>query len=108
MVSSKRRLVLTLDRIPSLENQVNASLIFEFHEYLKKEQTSETWQNNNLKTLVHFCETMAVKLRHPDLTFYDINKPEQVTEFLDTKLKSLDAYDVDPDKKWKEYRTWND
>jgi hypothetical protein len=38
----------------------------------------------------------------PDVTFYDIMRKDQITAFLDTKIKSLGE---DPDKKW--ITTWN-
>jgi integrase/recombinase XerD len=38
-----------------------------------------------------------------DVTFYDIQRKEVITAFLDTKIKSIEE---DPDKKW--ITTWND
>jgi integrase/recombinase XerD len=39
----------------------------------------------------------------PNCTFYDLHRPEQITPFLDTKIKSESE---DPDKRW--ITTWND
>jgi hypothetical protein len=38
-----------------------------------------------------------------DITFYEIQKKDQIFSFLDTKIKNND---VDPEKKW--ITTWND
>ena len=43
------------------------------------------------------------KFLGPDVTFYDVNRKEQITAFLDTKIKSVEE---DPDRKW--ITTWND
>jgi hypothetical protein len=39
----------------------------------------------------------------PDVTFYDVQRKEVITAFLDTKIKSVEE---DPDRKW--ITTWND
>jgi len=69
----------------------------EFHEYLREVDTSENYQNQMLKELVSYAEFLG------DMTFYDINRKEQIAAFLDTKAKSIE---LDPDKKW--ITTWND
>jgi uncharacterized protein with WD repeat len=38
-----------------------------------------------------------------DITFYEIQKKDELFSFLDTKIKNND---VDPEKKW--ITTWND
>jgi hypothetical protein len=38
-----------------------------------------------------------------DITFYEIQKKDELFSFLDTKIKNNDA---DPEKKW--ITTWND
>ena len=53
--------------------------------------SSEHHQNNNLKVVIAFSIFIG-----KDISFYDINKREQILEFLDTKVKS---YDEDPDKR---------
>jgi integrase/recombinase XerD len=60
--------------------------------------TSERHQNNNLKAVIAFAEFLG-----RDTTFYQISTKEQITKFLDKKIKSnLD----DPEQRW--ITTWND
>ncbi len=84
-----------LDRIP---NKTNKLLLVEFHEYLKEVDTSENYQNQMLKELISFAEFLG-----KNLSFYEVKGKEQVTTFLETKIKSVE---VDPDKKW--ITTYND
>ncbi len=84
-----------LDRIP---NQTNKKLLVEFHDYLKDIDTSENYQNQMLKELISFAEFLGEKI-----SFYDVHEREQVTTFLETKIKSVD---IDPDKRW--ITTYND
>ena len=51
-----------------------------------------------LKTNMLFSELLG-----SDVSFYDIKKKEQITNFLDSKIKNPE---LDPDKKW--FTTWND
>jgi hypothetical protein len=76
---------------------VNKTLLVEFHEYLKEVDTSESYQNQMLKQLVSYAKFLS------ETSFYDVNRKEQITVFLDTKAKSIE---VDPDKKW--ITTYND
>ena len=48
--------------------------------------------NNTLKTNMAFAQFLG-----PDVTFYDVKRKEQITAFLDTKIKSIEE---DPDRKW--------
>jgi hypothetical protein len=64
---------------------------------MKSNGCSDHHQNNNLKVAVAFAKFLGT-----DITFYDVNKKEQVIAFLDTKIKSSDQ---DPDKRW--ITTWN-
>ena len=64
---------------------------------MRSNGSSEHHQNNNLKVLITFSNFIG-----KDNSFYDINKKEQILEFLNTKIKS---YDEDPDKRW--ITTWN-
>ena len=59
--------------------------------------SSEHHQNNNLKVVIAFGNFLD-----KENSFFDINKKDQVLEFLNTKIKS---YDEDPDKRW--ITTWN-
>jgi integrase/recombinase XerD len=83
------------DRVP---NSVNSQLIADFHQYMKDNATSERHQNNNLKAIIAFAEFLA-----SETTFYQISAKDQVTKFLDTKIK---ANSEDPEKRW--ITTWND
>jgi integrase/recombinase XerD len=54
--------------------------------------------NNCLKTNMAFAIFLG-----PNVTFYDIHRRQEITLFLDTKIKSAG---IDPDKRW--ITTWND
>ncbi|MPZ06032.1 MAG: hypothetical protein GEU26_06375 [Nitrososphaeraceae archaeon] len=84
------------DRVP---NSVNSKLIEDFHSYMKDNGTSERHQNNNLKAVIAFAEFLG----SDDASFYQISAKDQVTKFLDTKIK---ADHEDPEKRW--ITTWND
>lgn len=92
------KLSTTVKNIASLPNSTNASLVGEFHEYMKSIGVSENYQNGNLKILIYFAIFLG-----PDTDFYSINRKEQILAFLNTRIKDPAA---DPDKKW--IRTWND
>jgi len=51
----------------------------------------------NLKVMIAYANFLG-----PDISFYDIQKKEQIIEFLDTKIKNAE---IDPYKKW--ITTWN-
>ncbi|MGC2573988.1 MAG: hypothetical protein WA364_20930, partial [Candidatus Nitrosopolaris sp.] len=86
------RLSTTVRKIALLPNATNATLISEFHQHMKNNGASESHQNNCLKTNMAFATLLG-----PNVTFYDIRRRQQITQFLDTKIKSAD---IDPDKKW--------
>jgi integrase/recombinase XerD len=92
------RLSTTVSKIASLPNSTNAALISEFYQYMKSNGSSESHTNNSLKTNMAFAKFLG-----PDVTFYDVKRKEQITIFLDTKIKSVEE---DPDRKW--ITTWND
>jgi integrase/recombinase XerD len=83
------------DRVP---NSMNSKLIEDFHSYMKGNATSERHQNNNLKAVIAFAEFIGYKT-----TFYQISTKEQVTKFLDKKIRSNSE---DPEQRW--ITTWND
>ena len=83
------------DRVP---NSVNSRLIADFHSYMKDNAASERHQNNNLKAIIAFAEFLGSKT-----TFYQISTKDQVTKFLDTKIRSNSE---DPENRW--ITTWND
>src|SRR5215208_3042175 len=92
------RLSTTVSKIASLPNATNAALISEFYQFMKNNGASESHTNNSLKTNMAFAQFLG-----PDVTFYDVKRKEQITKFLDTKIKSIEE---DPDRKW--ITTWND
>ncbi|TLX91162.1 MAG: hypothetical protein E6K94_03820 [Thaumarchaeota archaeon] len=65
---------------------------------MKSIGTSENYQNQNLKQLIGYRRFLG-----EDITFYEIQKKDQIVRFLDTKIKNSDS---DPDMKW--MTTWND
>lgn len=82
------------DRVP---NSINSKIIEDFHSYMKDNATSDRHQNNNLKAITAFAKFLG-----SETTFYQISTKDQVTEFLDTKIRS----DSDPERRW--ITTWND
>ena len=82
----------------SIPNLTNANLIREFSTFMKSNGTSESYQKNNLKTVISFAKWLG-----NNTTLYEITRKEQIISFLDTKIKSSDK---DPDKRW--ITTWND
>ncbi len=51
-------------------------LIEKFYEFMKGSNTSEKYQNNNLKTIIAFG-----KYLEPTISFYSVNKREQILSF---------------------------
>ena len=83
------------DRVP---NSVNSKLTEDFHSYMKSNDASERHQNNNLKAIIAYAESIGY-----ETTFYQISAKEQVIKFLDKKIKSNSN---DPEHRW--ITTWND
>ncbi|MGA8844762.1 MAG: hypothetical protein WB511_14355, partial [Nitrososphaeraceae archaeon] len=92
------RLSTTVSKFSSLPNGKNASLLMELYEFMKNNGLSERHLNNTLKTNLAFAEFLG-----SNLSFFDLNKRDQIISFLDTKIKTTEE---DPDKKW--ITTWND
>jgi hypothetical protein len=92
------RLSTTVSKINSLPNLTNVSLLTEFYQYMKNNGSSESHMNNSLKTNMAFATFIG-----SDTTFYDIQRKEQIVDFLDTKIKSKEE---DSDRKC--ITTWND
>jgi integrase/recombinase XerD len=88
----------TISKITTIPNKVNADIISEYHQYMHDNGASERHQNNALKAVIDYSKFLG-----ENTTFYDINAKEQITAYLDTKIKSADE---DPDKRW--ITTWND
>jgi hypothetical protein len=64
---------------------------------MKNNSASERHQNNTLKVMIAYAKFLG-----PDTTFFQVKHKEQITNFLDTKIKSVSE---DPDKRW--ITTWN-
>lgn len=77
---------------------MNSKLIEDFHSYMKGNAISERHQNNNLKVIIAFAEFIG-----DETTFYQIFTKEEVTKFLDKKIRSNSE---DPEQRW--ITTWND
>ena len=61
----------------------------EFYQYMKNNGASDSHTNNSLKTNMAFAKFLG-----PDHSFYDVKRKEQITAFLDKKIKSIEE---DPD-----------
>ena len=85
------------NKINLVPNKENSVIIYDFYNYMQEKGSSENHQVNNLKVVIDFANFLG-----PDIKFYNISKREQITAFLNTKIKS---YDIDPDKRW--ITTWN-
>ena len=92
------KLSTTVSNIQTIPNENNRILVNEFYEFMKSSGTSDKYQNNNLKTIIAFGRFLE-----PSISFKTIVKRDQITSFLDTKIKKSQ---IDPDKRW--ITTWND
>ena len=79
----------TISKITTIPNKVNADIISEYHQYMHDNGASERHQNNALKAVIGYAKFLG-----ENMTFYDINSKEQITAYLDTKIKSVEE---DPD-----------
>jgi integrase/recombinase XerD len=79
------KLSTTLSHITTVPNSNNSKVISEFYHYMKSIGTSENYQNQNLKAIIVYA-----KFLDPEITFYDIQKREQIVTFLDTKIYKED------------------
>jgi hypothetical protein len=46
----------TRGKISAVQNQVNASLIEEFYQFMQGNGTSDKYQNNNLKAMINYAQ----------------------------------------------------
>ncbi len=76
------KLSTTISKIQTIPNQPNIEKINEFINYMKNNGSSEHHQNNNLKVVISFAKFLG-----PDTSFYDIDRKEQIVQFLDTKIR---------------------
>lgn len=91
------KLSTTINKIQNLPNSSNAKIVNEFLMYMKNNGSSERHQNNNLNVIIEFATFLG-----SNITFYDINKKDQILSFLDTKIKDSS---IDPEKRW--ITSWN-
>ena len=91
------KLSTTVSKIRTIPNTVNGSLIEEFYNYMKDNDSSERHQNNALKVVIAYTKFLG-----SDITLYDVKHKEEITRFLDSKIKPIEQ---DPDRKW--ITTWN-
>jgi hypothetical protein len=73
-------------------NSENKQLLVQFFEFMKRNGTSERYQNNNLKTIIAYNKILG-----PSVPFSQVNNKSQVISFLDTKIKNSED---DPDIRW--------
>jgi len=92
----------TLGKITAVQNQVNASLIEEFYQFMQGNGTSDKYQNNNLKAMINYAQWLDTTTGGKT-SLFDIDSKDQIIAYLNTKIKSDKT---DPDKKW--ITTWND
>src|ERR671919_2842908 len=92
------KLKTVLEKILTIPNSVNSSLIQEFYQFMTDNRKSDSYKKNNLKTLILFSHELG-----PNVTFYDIQKKEKILEFLNRRIKPKSD---EPDEKW--ITTWND
>ena len=86
-----------IKKIDLIANLNNRQTVTEFLQYMENRDCSVNHQINNLKVILSFAHYLG-----EDYSFKDVNKKEQILEFLDTKKKDLNE---DVDKKW--ITTWN-
>jgi hypothetical protein len=79
------KLSTTIGKIQNIPNYKNIEIVNKFLEYMRSNGSSEHHQNNNLKVVLAFGNFID-----KNISFYDINKKEQILEFLYTKVKNMD------------------
>jgi hypothetical protein len=85
------RLKTVLEKISTIPNPINSSLIEEFYQFMVDNRKSDSYKKNSLKTPILFSHELA-----PNVTFYDIQKKEMIVGFLDKRIKPKSD---DPDKR---------
>ncbi|MGD1837445.1 MAG: hypothetical protein ACPKPY_05240 [Nitrososphaeraceae archaeon] len=93
------KLSTTLENVHrNVPNKENVKIILQFYEFMKRNGTSERYQNNNLKAIVIYSKFIG-----PKTSLDKIENKNQIILFLDTKVRSIEE---NPDKRW--ITTWND
>jgi hypothetical protein len=70
------KLKTVLEKILTIPNAVNSSLIQEFYQFMIDNRKSDSYEKNNLKALILFSHEFA-----PNITFYDIRKEKRYLNF---------------------------
>jgi len=78
------KLSTTVQKIVSLPYKANSMLLTEFYEYMNANGVSESHQNNNLKVIIAFARHLGPS------SFIGVNTSEPITNFLNSKLKSIE------------------
>jgi hypothetical protein len=76
------RLDTVLRKVERMPNRINSDLLKDFYQHMKDNGTSENYQKENLKAMVHFAELVG-----PATSFYDVDH-KQIIKFLNTKIKT--------------------
>jgi hypothetical protein len=76
------KLETVLEKISTIPNPVDSSLIQEFYQFMVDNRKSDSYKKNNLKALILFSQDLA-----PNIIFYDVQKIEQTLEFLNKRVK---------------------
>ena len=76
------KLDTVLEKISTVPNPTNSSLIQEFYQFMTDNRKSDSYKKNNLKALILFGYELA-----PNITFYDVQKKEKILEFLNKRIK---------------------
>jgi integrase/recombinase XerD len=79
------KLSTTLKKIELVPNPDNARLIFEFHNFMMSNGSSERHQNNNLKAIISYANYVG-----QGVTLISIKTSQEILSFLDTKIKTKD------------------
>ena len=85
-----------IKKIEFIPNPSNRKIVSEFLDYMTEKECSPNHQINNLKVIFSFANYLGL-----NNTFHDINKKEQILQFLDLKKNNLE----DGERKW--ITTWN-
>ena len=80
------KLSTTVSQIHAVvSNEESRQLILRFFEFMKKNGTSQSYQNNNLKAIIAYSKFLG-----PSINLDQIKSKSQITSFLDTKIKAIE------------------
>jgi hypothetical protein len=78
------RLSTTLNNVGSISNDGNKEIILRFFDFMKRIGTSERYQTNNLKAIISYSKFLG-----PSVSLDNVKNKDQITAFLDSKIKGL-------------------